>query len=68
MYQLILRVITRWAILYTLCLQIIPSRADESSPPAYVPDSKKQDAWLFGKNRTYDEWFVQRRSVHTKDL
>lgn len=41
--------------------------ADENSPPAYVPDSKKKSAWLLRMNRTYDEWFVQRKDVHTKD-
>jgi hypothetical protein len=41
--------------------------ADENSLPAYVPDSQKQMAWLSGMNRTYDEWFVQQKSVHVSD-
>ncbi len=56
-----------------LILSLLPifalnvSSADESSAPASVPDSKKVSAWLSGVSRTYDEWFVQRKDVFTKD-
>ncbi len=41
--------------------------ADESARPAPVPNSERLDAWLFQKNRTYDEWFVNQKSVNLGD-
>lgn len=43
------------------------SFADENSRPVPVPDAEKLDAWLFKKNRTYDEWFVNQKSVNLGD-
>lgn len=50
-----------------LCAYSSQCPADEFSPPAQVPNSQKQSAWLFGMNRTYDQWFVERKEVRTKD-
>lgn len=41
--------------------------ADESARPAPVPDREKVNSFLFEENRTYDDWFVNRRAVHFKD-
>lgn len=41
--------------------------ADESARPAPVPNAERLDAWLFQKNRTYDEWFVNQKSVNLGD-
>jgi hypothetical protein len=63
--------ILRKALIWLICLLSFICTpigfADENSPPAHVPDVKKKSAWLFGLNRTYDEWFVERKSVHVQD-
>jgi hypothetical protein len=63
--------ISKQAVMWLICLFSVIghaiSYADENSPPAYVPDAKKESAWLFGLNRTYDEWFVDQKSVHVQD-
>lgn len=67
MKRLNLNHVTRLILFLLPCLCPLLSEADEFSPPAYVPDSQKVGARLSGKNRSYDEWFVQRKDVHTKD-
>lgn len=67
MRDFIFGLFVRWAILISLCLPTSLVWSDESSPPAYVPDSQKEMPWLFGLNRTYDEWFVHQKAVHVTD-
>ncbi len=63
--------ISKQVVMWLICLFGVISHsigyAEENSPPAYVPDAKKESAWLFGLNRTYDEWFVEQKSVHVQD-
>lgn len=67
MIRLIKSLITRLILLLLPIFEVNVCSADEISAPAPVPDSKKVSAWLSGMNRTYDEWFVQRKDVFTKD-
>lgn len=67
MKRLIVNLVLRMNLLLLLVACLPASSADEFAAPLYVPDSKKESAWLFGMNRTYDEWFVHQKAVHVKD-
>lgn len=50
-----------------MTLSAAPLSAAEHSPPAAVQDQERPYISPSGKHRTYDEWFVQRKDVFTKD-
>ncbi len=49
-------------------LSSMPCAGEENSVPAPVRPSERMSSWLEGMNRTYDDWYVNQKSVSVADV